>query len=131
MKILYQMLILFLLLLFLGCAFANVNLIDPSQKYEPSPNTLLLFTNPTQSFKVIAIVEGSGSPYNNESQVIEAMRIKAQSIGAHAVIIVNTEKEYVLPSTHANPVQGGPPIYLSGGNKIITKGYAIRFINKP
>lgn len=129
MKTLYQMLILFLLLLFLGCAGASVNLIDPSKKYEPTKNAILLFDTPIQKHVVIGIVKGVGSQYNNESQVIESMREKAQSVGADALVLVSTEKEHVLPSIHANPVSGSPPIHIAGGNKIIITGYAIRFIN--
>lgn len=130
MKTIYKLSMLFIFLLYLGCAGASVNLIDPSKKYEPTKNAILLFDTPIQKHEVLGIVKGIGSQYNNESQVIESMRKKAQSIGANALVLVSTEKEYVLPSTHANPVSGSPPIHIAGGNKIIITGYAIRFLNK-
>lgn len=114
----------------LNCASANVNLIDPSKKYESAENVILLFEEPQRAYDVIAIIEGNGSQYQNDSQVIKAIRKKAKKIGAHAIIPISNEKEYVAPATIANPVQGSAPIYIAGGNKIISKYVAIRFLDK-
>ena len=118
-----------LYLLLINCASANVNLIDSSKKYEPTESVLLLFEEPRRAYKVIAVIEGNGSQYNNESQVLKSIRKKARKIGAHAIIPIVTQKEYVPTTTHANPVAGSPPITIQGGNKIITKVAAIRFLD--
>ncbi len=76
---------------------------------------------------MIAIIEGNGSQYNKQSQVFKAMQKRARKIGAHAIIPISTDTEYVPTTTHANPVAGSPPITIMGGNKIIMKAAAIRF----
>ena len=126
-----KLLISFLVLVtFLSCASADATLIDPSQEYPPTKSVKLLFEEPERPYKVIAIIEGNGSQYNNESEVLKAIRKKAGKIGAHAIIPLSTDKEYVPTTTHANPVAGSPPITIAGGNKITTKAAAIRFINQ-
>ena len=118
----------FITSLLIGCASADVMLTDPSQEYPPTNSVQLLFEEPNKEYKVIAIIEGNGTQYNNETQVIKAIRKEARKIGAHAIIPLSTDKEYVPTTTHANPVQGSPPITIAGGNKITTKTAAIIFI---
>jgi|AntRauTorckE6833_2_1112554.scaffolds.fasta_scaffold79653_1 hypothetical protein len=113
-----------------SCASSDVTLIDPSKEYSPTKNVKLLFEEPTREYEVIAIIEGNGTQYNNESQVLKSVRKQAMKIGAHAIFPMSTEKTYVPPTTHANPVQGSPPITIAGGNKITTKVAAIRFIDQ-
>lgn len=113
-----------------GCASADVLMLDESKEYEPTENVLLLFEEPSEPYVVIAIIDGHGSQYNTDSQVLKAIRKSARKIGAHAIIPLATDKEYVAPTTHANPVAGSPPITIAGGNKITTRAAAIRFVDQ-
>ena len=111
-------------------ASAEVLMLDESKEYESTDNVLLLFEEPEEDFIVIAIIEGHGSQYNTDSQVLKSIRKSARKIGAHAIIPLATDKSYVPPTTHANPVAGSPPITIAGGDKITTRAAAIRFVNK-
>lgn len=113
-----------------GCASADVLMLDESKEYDPTNNVLLLFDEPSKEFIIIAIIEGHGSQYNTDSQVLKSIRKSAKKIGAHAIIPLATDKEYVPPTTHANPVAGSPPITIAGGNKITTRAAAIRFVDE-
>lgn len=116
------------MLIITGCATADATLIDPSRRYEPTENVVLIVEEPNKPYEVIAIIEGNGSQYNNQSDILKSIRKEAMKIGAHAILPISTEKEYVPTTTHANPVAGSPPITLAGGNKIIMKVAAIRYI---
>ena len=110
-----------------GCASADVMLLDPSRTYAPTTNVKLLLEEPDQSYEIIAIVEARGSQYNNQSQVVRAAQKRAGKLGAHAIIPITTEKTNVAPQTIANPVAGGAPIYIMGGTQMTMKFAAIRF----
>lgn len=124
------LLLLSIVLFFVSCASADVLMLDESKEYESTDNVLLLFEEPEEDFIVIAIIEGHGSQYNTDSQVLKSIRKSARKIGAHAIIPLATDKSYVPPTTHANPVAGSPPITIAGGDKITTRAAAIRFVNK-
>jgi len=121
-------LLLVLAVVYSGCASASVTLLDPSRQYPPTESVLLLLEEPSRSYEIIAIIEGNGSQYNNEAQVLKAVRKSARKIGAHAIFLITTDKTYVPASTHANPF-AGPPITIMAGDKIVMKIAAIRFID--
>lgn len=123
-------LLIFSIIILAGCASADVLMLDESKEYNPTENVLLLFEEPSEPYVVIAIIDGHGSQYNTDSQVLKAIRKSARKIGAHAIIPLATDKEYVPTTTYANPVAGSPPITIAGGNKIITRAAAIRFIDQ-
>ena len=110
-----------------GCAGADVMLVDPSQKYEPTENVQFLLEEPSRPYEMIAVIEAKGSQYNNQSQVVRAARREAEKIGAHAIMPVSTEGRNVAPQMLPNPVAGGPPIYMAGGTQMTMKFTAIRF----
>lgn len=86
---------LFIVALISGCASADVMLMDPSKSYPPTENVQIILEEPTRAHIIIAIVEGDGTQYNNQSQVVRAMQKKAAKIGANAIILMNTESQYV------------------------------------
>ncbi len=110
-----------------GCAGADVMLLDPSKSYPPTEHVQLLFDKPKRLYNVIAVIEAKGSQYNNESQIVRAAQNRAGRIGAHAIIPISNESEHVSPQIVPNPVLGGPPIYIMGGNRVTLKFAAIRF----
>ena len=128
MKISRFLIFLIVMLFYWGCTSVGVNLIDQSKRYPPTKNALLLFETPDKDYEVIAIIEGKGGKYKNGSQVIESMRKKAQKVGAHALLLNNTSKQYVEPTNVTNPISSGPPIHITGWNKLLATGHAIRFL---
>ena len=110
-----------------GCATADVMLMDTSKIYPPTENVHIIFEEPTRAYIIIAIIEGDGTQYNNQSQIVRAMQKKAAKIGADAIFFTSTEGQYVPTTTHANPVPGGQPITIAGGTKYKMKALAIKF----
>ncbi len=45
-----------------------------------------------------------------------------------ALLLNNTSKQYVEPTNVTNPISSGPPIHITGWNKILATGHAIRFL---
>lgn len=112
-----------------GCATADVILMNPGAKYPATENVQIIYEEPTRKHVVIGIIEGDGSQYNNQSQIVRAMQKKAGKIGAHAIMLMSTESQYVPTTTHANPIAGGPPITLAGGTAYKIKAVAIRYVD--
>ena len=124
-KIVYPYIVIILLV---GCAGADVMLLDPSKTYPPTENVRLLFDEPDEKYEIIAIVEANGSQYNNQSEVVRAAQKEAGKIGAHAIIPMTTERREVASEVIPNPVAGSQPIYIAGGTQMTMKFAAIRFI---
>jgi len=118
----------FTILLFTGCAGADVMLIDPSRTFAPTENVVLIFEEPDTEHEVIGIIEAKGSQYNNQSQVVRAARKEAGKIGAHCILPMATERREVAAQTVANPVASGAPIHIAGGTQMTIKFAAIRYI---
>ena len=116
-----------LLVLQVGCAGADVMLLDPSKSYPPTENVRLLLEEPEQPYEMIAIIEAKGSQYNNQSQVVRAAQKRAGKIGAHAIMPISNESRQVSPQYVPNPVAGSEPIYIAGGTQMTMKFAAIRY----
>ncbi|MCC5927029.1 MAG: hypothetical protein JJU41_10775 [Bacteroidetes bacterium] len=114
--------------LLMGCASADVMLLDPSRSFPPTENVLLLFEEPEDEYEIIAIIEAKGSQYNNQSEVVRAAQKKAGKIGAHGIIPMTNERREVASEVIPNPVAGSPPIYIAGGTQMTMKFAAIRYI---
>ncbi len=121
----YTVALLFALILLSACVNTDAVLLDPSQTYQPTESVQILFVEPTEPYEIIAIVEGNGSIFNNQSQVLKKIRKKAQKIGAHAIILLSTDSEYVAPTTVTN--FDGSSLTVPGGKKLTMKAVAIRF----
>lgn len=108
-----------------GCASAHVVMLDTSRSYPPTKGVVMLMGEPERSYEVIAIIEGNGSQFNNQTQVIKAIQKKARKIGAHAIYLISSENQYV-PTTYTRNLDGSL-LTIPGGNKQIVKALAIRF----
>ncbi len=112
-----------------GCATADFILMNPGTTYPAIENVQIILEEPTRKHIVIGIIEGDGSQYNNQAQIVRAMQKKAGIIGAHAIMIMSTESQYVPTTTHANPISSGRPITLRGGTTYKIKAVAIRYVD--
>lgn len=116
---------LLLALLASGCVNTDVVMIDPSKSYAPTYGAQLIFEDPSQPHEVIAIIEGNGGIFNNQSDVLKKIQKKAADIGAHAVVPITSESEYVPPTVTQNV--DGSLLTVPGGTKRTVKAAAIRF----
>ena len=100
-------------------------MINSSSKYPPTDNVEILFDVPTdRDCKMIGIIEGNGTQFNNYSAVLKKVQEKARKIGAHAVVPLKTDNQYVADSIVRNI--DGSPLTIPGGNKITIKAAALR-----
>ena len=107
-----------------GCASAKAIKMNTLYDFPPTKEIEIIFSLPERPHKVIAIIEGIGTQYNNFSEVINAMQKKAMSVGGHALLLFHSEKESV-PTTYHDFL--GTPITLAGGTKQNIKGFAVRY----
>ncbi|MYC15695.1 MAG: hypothetical protein F4Y39_18375 [Gemmatimonadetes bacterium] len=108
-----------------GCVGTSAVMINSSRTYPPTDNITILFKEPDRTYEIIAIIEGNGTVFNNQSQVLKEMQVKAQKIGAHAIIPLTTDSQYV-PDKYIQNIDGSP-LLIPGGNKITMKAVAIRY----
>ena len=108
-----------------GCVATTAVMINSSSKYPPTDNVEILFDVPTdRDCKMIGIIEGNGTQFNNYSAVLKKVQEKARKIGAHAVVPLKTDNQYVADSIVRNI--DGSPLTIPGGNKITIKAAALR-----
>ena len=88
-----------LCLLFAGCITTHATLVDPSApRYaRVSPDSVRIFTDQSEldtlEFVRIAIIEASGSgEWTNQSEMLQAMRVKAGELGGNGVILPRIEE---------------------------------------
>ena len=108
-----------------GCVGTSAVMINSSRTYPPTDNITILFKEPDQAYEIIAIIEGNGTVFNNQSQILKEMQVKAQKIGAHAIIPLTADTQYI-PDKYIQNIDGSP-LLLPGGNKITMKAVAIRY----
>ena len=78
-------------LLLAGCAATtSVVLLDPSKQYAPSASVEILLKAPQRDYIEIAKLESSGLIGEPEPKVLEDARLRAQEIGADAIIVVES-----------------------------------------
>ena len=120
-----RIMLMMILALTLSCASTSVVMINSAQTYPPTENVSILFKIPERDHKIIAIVEGNGSIFNNYSQVLQKIQKKAQKIGADAIIPLAPETVYVHSANVTN--FDGSPLTIPGGTKMTIKAVAIRY----
>lgn len=83
----------YLLLALIGCVSTQATLVNPSATPFPKvrPDSVLILTSErdldTLEYVRVAIIEASGSgEYTSQTQMMEAMRNKAGSLGANAIL---------------------------------------------
>ena len=116
---------LLLALLTSGCVNTDVIMTDPTKSYAPTYGAQLIFDEPSEPHEVIAIIEGNGGTFNNQSDVLKKIQEKAAQIGAHAILPMTSESEYVPPTVTQNI--DGSLLTVPGGTKQTVKAFAIRF----
>lgn len=108
-----------------GCVATTAVMLNSGSKFPPTDNVEILFeVPPDRDCKMIGIIEGNGTQFNNYSAVLKKVQEKAQKIGAHAVVPLTTDNQYVADAVVRNI--DGSPLTIPGGNKITIKVAALR-----
>lgn len=135
-----------------GCASVSthVAVLDPSRRFEPTQNVIVLLRPPERPFVEIAKLESRGAIGEPETALIEDAREKAKALGAHALVTLETLTHYQPPIAVWEPWPPGYPWYrdrfsrmhfwpygpgfpfgeervLPGGNVLTLRSVAIRF----
>jgi|GEM_PF-1718158 hypothetical protein len=119
-----------------GCVTTNVDLTEPEASYQATTKVELLFEEPSRPYKVIALIEGNGSPHRKQSLVFDKILKRAKKIGAQAIIPIDSNIRYHPKSTFndepVNSVGELIPKLLGGaggGYDFDLEVKAIRFID--
>ena len=93
------------LALLAGCAAVDtqVTVLDPALKYAPTQNVAILFEYPPQPYIKIALIEAQGLPGGSESELLEAARKKAQTLGADAIVRMEVATAFQPPTRIYDP----------------------------
>ena len=116
-------------LFLVGCARTSVVMLEGGAQYAPTASAELLTSAPTRPFKPIAILEtradAAGVPL---PKLLESMRDRAASIGAHAVMPPDDVSETTPQGVIYNPWLGG--YQTTGGATIpVLRAIAIRYLD--
>ena len=121
--------LLFISVAFSACMHTDAFLLDPDANYGPSERVMLLFSEhdgSSETLYPIAIVEVTSPALGNHSrsQMLNALRDKAQEVGADALFLVSSSQQYI-PTTYTQNIDGSL-LTIPGGyeNKLI--GIALR-----
>jgi hypothetical protein len=92
-----------------GCASVatTVTLLDPAQKFAPTERVAILLDFPAQPHLKIALFEAQGMVGGGEAELFEAVRKKAQVLGADAIVRLE------MTSTYREPVKVYDPWYAN------------------
>lgn len=115
------------LVLLSGCVNTDAVMLDTSQHFDPTESVVILVEEPERPHEAIAIIEGNGSLYNNQASVIKAIQKKARKIGAHAILLMSSESDFV-PTTYMTNIDGSM-LTIPAGNKQTVKAMAIRYVD--
>jgi hypothetical protein len=138
-----------------GCASVTTHVVvlDPTARYEPTKDVLVLLRPPERPYVEIAKLESKGIIGEVEAVLIEDARDKAKALGADAIITLETLSEWHPPVSVWDPwplelpwyrdrwarqrfwYSYGPPFpymypeyrVLPGGNTLTLRALAIRF----
>lgn len=112
------MLFVLLSLPLVGCVVSSSAVKTDSKNYPPTSSVNILFEKPQEEYITIGLIDASStrSMQNDEEAVFEELKLKAQSMGANAVIIKSRSKTF-------NPWGG----LLWGARIIRIEAEAIRF----
>jgi len=151
-RLMRTLLCLVLVTLLSGCASVptHVAVLDPSRRFEPTQNVVVLLRPPERRHVEIAKLESRGAIGEPETALIEDAREKAKALGAHAIVTLETLTQYHPPITVWDPWPPPYPWYrdrwtgmrfwpygpgfpfgeervLPGGNVLTLRAVAIRF----
>jgi hypothetical protein len=144
--------LLFTAALLVGCATVTTHVVslNPAQTFPPTQNVEILLEKPHRPYTSIGLLESRGEIGTSEAELLQDIRTKAQQLGAHAVVKLESERLYQPPTAiydpwydplfyrytyrpwQFGPPYGGPPYYgdyrlVGGGYFYVVKALAIRF----
>jgi S1-C subfamily serine protease len=92
---LIKLLISVVIIICVGCTYAEVRRYPGNQFGPTDPNALEIFQHePPVAYEKIGEVSASGAPAANWNAVYEKFRIKASEIGGHAIINTRTDERF-------------------------------------
>ena len=79
-----------------ACATVSTEVVElkPAQKYPPTQSVEVLLQKPTRPYVEIALIESRGG---SEAAMLNDAREKARTLGADALVKLETEREYHEP----------------------------------
>ena len=87
-----------------GCAATtSVVLLDASKQYPPSASVEILLKAPQRDYLEIAKLESTGLIGEPEPKVLEDARMRAQEIGAEAIVVIESSSVYQPPMILQEP----------------------------
>jgi hypothetical protein len=93
-----------LLALLAGCApTTSVVMLDPARQYAPTTSVRIFLKPPAQPYVEIAKLESKGLPGEPETDVLEDARTRAQALGAHGIVVLETTSHYEPPVVFEDP----------------------------
>ena len=130
-----------------GCASVTTQVVhlNPAQTYPPSQNVEILLEKPHRPYTPIGLLESRGDIGASEADLLNDIRVKAQQLGADAVVKLESERLYEPPMTIYDPWYDplfyrhyywpwypfGPPYgdyrLVGGGYYYVVKALAIKF----
>ena len=129
-----------------ACATVTTQIVElnpKAEKYPPTQSVEVLLQKPQRPYTEIAFLESKGG---SEAHLLNDARAKAAALGAHAVVKLETEKEYYPPVAIYDPWYDpfffgyhrfrpfppyphpwGPYQVVGGGFSYVLKTVAIRY----
>lgn len=133
-------------LLLASCATVSTQVVElnPSQRYAPSQNVEVLLQKPARPHVEIALIESRGW---SEAELLNDAREKARTLGADAIVKLETERVYHPPVAVYDPWYdpfywgyyrrgpfpgfpepwGAPYRVVGGGHSYVLKAMAIKY----
>lgn len=110
-----------------SCASPQPDVVRQSGNvtYPPTSNVDVLDVPPARAYQEIGIIDVPGEPGTVRAQVVAQIRVKAQQIGADAVILQDVSRTAPV-APRLNPTTG---TYETTGGQVIPafKGVAIKY----
>ncbi|HSQ04384.1 MAG TPA: hypothetical protein VLN59_10135 [Burkholderiales bacterium] len=130
-----------------GCASVTTQVVslNPAQTFPPSQNVEILLEKPHRPYTAIGLLESRGEIGASEADLLKDIRVKAQQLGADAVVRLESERLYEPPMAIYDPWYDpfvyrhyyrpwhafGPPYgdyrLVGGGYYYVVKALAIKF----
>jgi hypothetical protein len=129
-------------LLLAGCASVTTRVVElkPAQRHAPTEHVEILFAKPERPHEEIALIETRGQIGASEAELLEQAREQARAVGAHALVKLETERNYHpplavydpwydpfwgFPRYRLYPYRPYPPyIHPWGAHRVVPGGYS-------
>lgn len=138
----------FLIVLLAGCTGVSTQVVElnPAQRFPPTQNVEVLLEKPRRPYIELGLIESRGDFGATEATLLNDAREKARSLGADAILRLETERVYHPPvavfdpwydplywSYYRNrrfppfPAPWGPYRVVGGGYEYTLKALAIKY----